>query len=253
LNRFKDESIAHAVRSRILRAGPDRLWTYADFRGLNRIAVAAALSRLAKTGELRRVRRGVYYRPKPSLFGPSKPDPAALTDAVLRARGERPVASGVEAYSSLGLTTQVSGAVSRATRRRVARNAVPGVRFHASPRPLDAQKGIRSEERTALDALRDIARIPDARPAEILRRLAMLIRSGDLDYVRLAKYARVEPPRVRALLGALGEELRHANAGRRVPLEVLEELREGLNPLSTFRIPGARDALPHAASAWRIK
>lgn len=253
MKRARDDSIAHAVTTRVRRGGDDRLWTYADFPGVGRTALAAALSRLVKAEELTRVRRGVYYRPKRTVFGLSTPDPEALADAVLRARGEAPLPSGVGAYNRLGLTTQVSGAVTRATRRRAAPAAVGRVTLYATPRPLDAQKGIRPEERTALDALRDITRIPDARPEDVLRRLGMLVRAGELDYVRLARYSRAEPPRVRALLGALGEELRHANAGRRVPAEVLDELRESLNPLTSFVVRGARAALPHAAAAWKIK
>lgn len=253
MKRAKEDSIAHAVATRVRRGGDDRLWTYADFQGVGRIALAAALSRLARAGELTRVRRGVYYRPKRTVFGLSKPDPEALADAVLRARGEAPLPSGIGAYSRLGLTTQVSGAVTRATLRRAAPTAVGRVTLYATPRPLDAQKGIRPEERTTLDALREITRIPDARPEDVLRRLGMLVRSGELDYVRLARFARAEPPRVRALLGALGEELRYADVGRRVPTEALDELRKSLNPLTSFAVRGARTALPHAAAAWRIK
>lgn len=236
-----------------MRAGVDRLWTYADFPSVDRTALAATLSRLVKAGALMRIRRGVYYLPKATLFGVSKPDPRALADAVLRARGEVPMPSGVGEYNRLGLTPQMSGAVTRATRRRVAPMRVGGVRLYATTRPLDAQRGIRPEERTALDALRDITRIPDALPGDVLRRLGMLIRSGEFDFVRLARFARPEPPRVRALLGALGEELRHANVGRRVPVKMLRELRESLNPLTSFAVPGVSAALPHSAAAWHIK
>ena len=65
VNRPRGKSVAHAVRSRIQQAGFDRLWTYADFRGLAPMAVAATLSRLVKAGQLRRIRRGVYRRSKP--------------------------------------------------------------------------------------------------------------------------------------------------------------------------------------------
>jgi hypothetical protein len=258
MNRSRSASVAHAVRARIERAGPDRLWTYADFPDIeDRMALAAALSRLARNGELVRVRRGVYYRPKPTIFGASRPDPEALVDAVLRHRGDTPVASGVGAYNRLGLTTQVPSVVTRATRRRGPRTAVAGVRLHVSERPLEAQRGIRAEERAALDALRDVTRIPDAPPAAVLHRLGQLIRAGDLDYPRLTRFAGVEPPRVRALLGALGEELRARDSGtrtaRRVPTAAIEALRADLNPLTSFRLPGVRDALPHAADAWRIK
>lgn len=254
MKRAKDDSLAHAVATKVKAGGDDRLWTYADFPRANRTALAAALSRLVKAGVLTRVRRGVYYRPKKTMFGMSTPAPEALADAILRARGEAPMPAGVGAFNRLGLTTQVaSSTVTRATRRRGAPADMGNVRLYTTPRPLDAQKGIRPEERAALEALRKITRVPDTRPRYVLERLSMLIRRGELDFVRLARFARVEPPRVRALLGALGEELRHANVGKRVPTEVLEELRESLNPLTTFVVRGAREALPHAAAAWRIK
>jgi hypothetical protein len=252
MNREKNDSIAHAVRKKIWKAGEDRLWTLTDFPGTNRTALAAALSRMVKSGDLMRIRRGIYYRPKKTVFGSSKPDPVAFADAVLRARGQRPLAIGVGAYNRLGLTTQMSGTISRATGRRVRHGAVPGIPMDASLRPLDAQKGIKSDERAALDALRDIERIPDADPPDVLRRLGTLIRKDQLDYVRLARYAQSEPPRVRALLGALGEELRHANIGRRVPLNAITDLRDTLNPLTRFKVRQIDEALPRSSKGWRI-
>ena len=256
MNKRQKNSIAHATRSRILRGGGDRLWTYADFPDVGRMALAAAFSRLVKAAELTRVRRGIYYRPKATVFGPSRPDPEALVDAALRARGEDAVPSGIGAYRRLGLTTQISGAVTRATRRRVPRNfvsnTIPGLAVYASPRPLTAQPGIRPEERTALDALRDITHIPDAPPADVLRRLRMLLRSGRLNYARLARFAAAEPPRVRALLGALGEDLRASANHARVPGSAIRALRASLNPLTRYAIPGARTVVATAAG-WGIK
>ena len=256
VNRKKDHSAAHAIRSRVLRGGSDRLWTYADFPDVGRMALAAALSRLVKAGELTRVRRGVYYRSKTTVFGPSKPDPEALVDAAFRARGEDALASGIGAYPRLGLTTQVSSTVTRATRRRVGRNfmsnTIPGLRVHTRLRPLAAQKGIRPVERVVLDALRDIGRIPDADAPDTLRRLRMLLRSGGLSYSRLARFAAVEPPRVRALLGALGEDLRSSPHETRIPDSAIRGLRASLNPLTGYAIPGVRSVLA-TARAWRVR
>ena len=161
--------------------------------------------------------------------------------------------AGVSAFNRLGLTTQVSAAVTRAARRRAAPAKIGGIRLYTTARPLDAQKGIRPDERAALEALRQLTRIPDTTPRAVLDRLNMLMRQEVLDFGRLAKFARAEPPRVRALLGALGEELQHAHRGTRVPAEALEALRKSLNPLTAFVVRGAREALPHAAHAWRIK
>lgn len=253
MNRTKHDSTAQFVRTVIEHGGPDRIWTFADFAVTDRGALAAALSRLARTGLLTRVRRGVYYRAKPTLFGPSKPDPKALANAVAKARGETSVPSGVAEYSRLGLTHQTAAALTRATVRRSARENIGGLRVDSKVRPLSAQKGISPEERTALDALRDINRIPDASPATVLRRLAMLIRSGDLKFRRLAQHAMSEPPRVRALLGALGDEIRRAGGENQVPAETLGWLQQSLNPLTNFEVAGVRDVLARSADGWRIK
>jgi hypothetical protein len=234
-----------------MRGGPDRVWTYADFPRVDRMPLAAALSRLARQGVLSRIQRGVYYRPKTTLFGTSRPDPEILVDAVLRQRGDRPVRGGIEHYSRLGLTTQVSGTITRAARRRASGNVVPGLSVRISSRPLERQRGIRPEERTALDALRDVTRIPGSSPREVLLRLKALLQWRRLDFARLARFARAEPPRVRALLGAMGEDIREESArSARVPARALEALRKGLNPLTTYRCD-AEGVLKHAAR-WRI-
>lgn len=253
MNRAKDDSLAHTVATKVKAGGDDRLWTYGDFPAVTRTALAAALSRLVKTGVLTRVRRGVYYRPKKTLFGVSTPAPEAFADAILRARGEAPLPAGVAAFNQLGLTTQMSGAITRATRRSAAPTDIGNIRLYTTLRPLDAQKGIRPEEYAALEALRKITRVPDTSPRYVLERLGLLIHRGELDFVRLARFARAEPPRVRALLGALGEELRHTHVSTRVPVKTLEELRESINPLTTFAVRDAHEALPHAAATWRIK
>lgn len=254
MNMPKELSVAYAVRSRILRAGGDRLWAYLDFPPEDRVAVSAALSRLARMGLIARVRPGVYYRPRRTVLGPSRPDPEVVLDAVLRLRGADPVPSGIGEYSRLGLTTQASGSITRAVSRRVNHAILREIPVYLSARPLEKQKGIRSEERTALDALRDLARIPDSTPRDVVERIVTLIRAGKLNFSRLARFALVEPPRVRAVLGAMGEDVRSEGPrGREVVLkENLERLRSSLNPLSSYRVPGAREVFASPAS-WRIR
>lgn len=253
MNKPRERSVARLVRTRIVEGGADRFWTYADFPGVDRLALAAALSRLTKEGAVTRVRRGLYYRPKATLFGSSRPHPERLIDAVIRQRGDRAVPSGIEHYSRLGLTTQVSGTITRAARRSGPRKIMPGLSARISRRPLERQRGIRPDERVALDALREVSRIPDSSPREVLLRLKTLIAAGRLDFARLARFARAEPPRVRALLGALGEDIWEENSERRtVRSNELESLRKGLNPLTTYRVPGTSSALKHGAR-WHIR
>lgn len=62
-------------------------------------------------------------------------------------------------------------------------------------------------------------------------------------FARLARAAEKEPPRVRALLGAFGQELGTDPAP-------LKRLKSSLNPLSRFDFGELRDELRHA-SDWQ--
>jgi hypothetical protein len=78
--------------------------------------------------------------------------------------------------------------------------------------------------------------------ATVRRTLEILAEKGR--YRRLLAAADTEPPRVRALLGALGQELGTAQ-------RTLERLRASLNPLSRFEF-GLFSGLP-SARAWQAK
>jgi len=158
--------------------------------------------------------------------------------------------SGSSQYNRLGITTQVGGAVTRAADRRIRAKGPGGISLRVVPRPLHLQKGIRPDERTVLDALRDVNHIPDTTPEDIVLRLKTLFRSRKLNFERLAKFALAEPPRVRALLGAIGEDLKAE--GVNVRREDLEHLRKSLNFLSAYRIPGISTFVDHADS-WNIQ
>jgi hypothetical protein len=111
-------------------------------------------------------------------------------------------------------------------------------------RPLDAQKGITGEERTLLDALRGTQRLPDTSSEAAILRIKDILSSKRFDFSRLASFAAVEPPRVRALLGAIGQEIG-------IKTKLLNQLHAKINPLSKYKIPGAAGTLVHAAE-WQI-
>ena len=78
------DSAAAAIRARVER-GSERFWSYADFDDLPPSAVASTLSRLAREGSLRRVRKGLYYRPRPTVLGESQPTASAVAAQALNA------------------------------------------------------------------------------------------------------------------------------------------------------------------------
>lgn len=98
-------SAASVVRSRV-EHGPRRLWTAHDFPGLPPQAVAQALSRLCREGELTRHGKGLYYRPAQTSFGVSRPSSDAAAANGVRGHGVHP--AGLSAANVLGLTTQNS-------------------------------------------------------------------------------------------------------------------------------------------------
>ena len=93
------------VRSQIEQGG-ERVWRLTDFRDQPLTAVAQTLSRLARAGEIQRLSKGIYYRPRQTLFGQSHPNPAQLRQL---AGHQHPVfPAGIMAANLLGLTTQAA-------------------------------------------------------------------------------------------------------------------------------------------------
>jgi len=99
------------LRKRVLRrvqSGPDTVWTPTDFADLGgRAGIDKVLQRLAAAGELRRIDRGLYDRPRRNkLTGQETiPDYRAVIYAVTRRDQARFVIDGMAAANDLGLTT----------------------------------------------------------------------------------------------------------------------------------------------------
>jgi len=108
-----DSSSPATLPSQILdriAAEPVKVWTPRDFADTgSRDAVDKALQRLAKSGELHRIERGLYGKPHLNkLTGkPSAPDYRAVIDAVARREKARFVVDGMTAANTLGMTNAV--------------------------------------------------------------------------------------------------------------------------------------------------
>lgn len=105
------DSASPDLRSRLLariQSDGDTVWTPADFADLGgRAAVDKVLQRLVAAGELRRIDRGLYDRPRRNqLTGrDTVPDYRAVIRAVTRRDQARFVVDGMTAANDLGLTT----------------------------------------------------------------------------------------------------------------------------------------------------
>ena len=101
---------SQAILSRIYGRGRGAVFTPKDFHDLaTPETVRQTLSRLAETGKIRRLLRGVYDYPVfSSLFqAPASPDPDAIAQAIARTHGWTILPSGETALNLLGLSTQV--------------------------------------------------------------------------------------------------------------------------------------------------
>lgn len=230
-------SAAALVRERV-EAGGERFWSLRDFPGHSPSAVLTALSRLNKEGVLQRVRKGVYYRPTPTRFGTSAPVASAAAAATLRA----PVhPAGLTAANVLGFSTQNPFRREFATPAAGRPLALSDATVYT--RRPDNREDLSPTEGALLEFLRERGRSSDLSPERTRLRLRQLL-SEDDTFARLAKAAEKEPPRVRAMLGALGEELGADS-------ELLEQLRNTLNPSSRFDF-GVLADLEHAPK-WQAK
>ena len=102
-------SLDSRVLGRIRRSDRGALFSPRDFLDLgSRAAVDKALSRLAQTGGIRRIGRGLYDLPREHpLLGRLSPDPEAVARKLAERRGERLQPTGPMAANMLGLSEQV--------------------------------------------------------------------------------------------------------------------------------------------------
>lgn len=233
------------VRAHLDQVPPGSLVSYADFiqEPSQFAAVAAALSRLSKAGEITRFAKGQYYRPHLSRFGTAPPSDQDVLAAVGATTGQLvPYATGISVYNRLGLTTQVPAVVTlAATRRR--RNLPRRLRTVVRP-ALEQASDVPLLQ--WLEVLRDVRRIPDTSPDRVVTRVARELRQlPAAARRRLTELARQQaPPRARALLGALLENLPDKKGAA--------TLRQTLNMLTTYRLGVGPQVLPNRA-AWHIQ
>lgn len=95
-----------------------------------------------------------------------------------------------------------------------------------------------------LDALRNIKRVPDGRPDAALEKLIVTIYANQESLPRWLKFAEEEPPRVRALLGAIAELLG-------VPEDDVNSLKRSLKSTTKYFLGIGSKTLP-TAHKWNI-
>ena len=211
------------VRRRIGCAG-ERLWRLEDFGDLPFSAVAQSLSRLTREGTIERLSKGVYYSARQTAFGKSLPSPTAIQELASRRKTVYP--AGIAAANLLGFTTQTARRSEVSTSALSLPRKLIGSETVVHTRRPEAWARLSEVDAALLDFLRRGGKNSELTPSETIdRAVALLSESGRFE--RLIKVADSEPPRVRAIFGAIGEQI-----GK--PADMTQRLRASLNPFSKF-------------------
>lgn len=210
----------------------------------NYVSVAKVLERLNARGEVNKISNGKFYKPTQSIFGELKPDRSEILRSYLFEDGKRiAYETGAVLYNRMGLTTQLSFNTKIACR---------GKRITIDLEDIQAT-GVNSYVAVTddnyktlglLDAFKDIKRIPDCPIPHAIERLREIVKTlTDEKKEELIKYALLYPPRVRALVGAILEDL-----GNR---KMLTPLKESLNPFTKINLGIDSVVLPTKEN-WNI-
>lgn len=241
------QSVQKRVTEFIQSKTPGEIFQYNDFN-LSRnefIALSKALSRLTKNGTIKRLRKGLYYKPKKTIFGELRPSEEemikALTQNNKKVTGYK---TGVSEFNRLGLTTQVPRGIMIKAKgsKRKARIGNLDVNYKVLSQNIQLKD---IDELQILDALKSIKSIPDTKIENTIIRLSSIINNMKLkDKYRLLFLSRKYNAQTRALLGAIFEFNKD--------IELSNKINKTLNPLSKYKIQISDKILPNKKS-WGIK
>jgi hypothetical protein len=227
------------VESKILNASDyTRIWSYSDFTELSFNSAAKALSVLCQKNIIKRVQKGFYYRPKQTILGETVPDDLKLVFLKLDKKGAFYCISGLSGFNNIGLTTQMSNIITIACDYHMINTNK--IKFIQRKKPHSGTV----IERVVLDALIDIDKIPDTTQAKTILKIKELINKGKISINDIGISALSETARVKAIVGALSQELGSDK-------QVLSKLKASLNPSTSYSLKV--DSVLKYAKEWNIK
>lgn len=224
------------------------VFTYGDIKGEveNKEAVIKALNRLVNKGTIKKLSKGKYYKPERTPFGELNPPQRQVVKDLLESNGTvTGYLTGFSIYNQLGLTTQVSNTI------QIGKNEVrPPLKRGPYVVKFLKQKNNITERNIPLlqilDCIRTIKKIPDTNIATSCKRIAALVEERSPEEIEsMIRLARKYPPFTRALLGSI-LDFTGAQADT-------SPLKKSLNPITTYSLPGAAEALGDQVKNWNIE
>lgn len=206
------------------------------------LAAAKTVSRMIKSGVLRKVSKGKFYKPRSSRFGELPPMIENLIYDLLYKNGKLiGYITGVQAFSRMGLTTQISSQIIIAS--------------NSYRRPLkrcgyDISYTLQLNEITneniwllrILDSLKYIKKIPATTPDMVISCVKSILKALSNEELTLIEdLSKKYTASTRALLGSVIE----SEFGK------TSVLRNTLNPFTTYMVGVSSQMLPKKAG-WNI-
>ncbi len=207
-------------------------------------AAYKTIERFVKTGILEKTQKGVFYKPKQSVFGKLQPNDNEILKQYLFKNGQRVAyITGIGLYNQMSLTTQVPFIVTIASKTRRNFVSIGKVKI----KPAKSYADVTNDNYYLLgilDAIKDFKSIPDKDNNSVITILTNKIKELNAEETnKIVQYALMYPPRVRALFAAIVE-----NADKTVQLD---ELRESLSPLSKYNY-GIKNTILQNTSKWNL-
>lgn len=203
-----------AAARRAVLTSRGRFWEPGDF-SLTASTTHHLLGELETRGELRRVRRGLYWRGTRTPLGMAPPPTERLIEALARGPGVGP--AGLSAANLLRLSTQIPRRALVAVPERAPSDTGPVAFVSRATRTGRSKAELNATEVAALEVLDDWNAVLEVTPDEAAARLSDLLRIGDLRAERLTQAATTEPGRTRARLAALLAAAGRDDLAARIP------------------------------------
>ena len=238
--------VTEYIRNTIDRLPKGYVFTYKDFDiDVNKKeAIIKALNRMVNSGKIEKLSKGKYFKPEKTPFGTLQPNQEQIVKDLISENGKViGYLTGYSIYNKLGLTTQVSNII------QIGKNHTrPKFKRERYTISFVKQKNIITKKNIPLlqilDSIKYIKKIPDTTIKASCLRFLEIVRKLNLDDKKeLIRLSLKYPPSTRALLGALLDETQNKS--------ITISLKESLNPITKYEIPGAGKILAKASN-WNI-
>lgn len=191
--------------------------------------VIRKLNRMAKSGVIKRLSKGRFYKPRRTMFGDLKPTQEEIVKDLLEKEGQVVgYLTGISIFGQLGLTTQISNIIEIGVngKKNNTRRGVFTIRFVQQANMINKSNIPLLQ---LLDSIKKIKHIPDSTPDISYNRIKSIVKSLDEKSIDLIiKLSMKYTPMTRAILGAIMEDL----YGEEKALT----LRDSLNPITIYKV-----------------